>query len=95
MKPIQIVANITPFDHFETHYVDIGFNEEYTITLDGNFNPTGTPLPSWKEIKHLSDDDLRTTINEKSEEKEDTHVETPQPKCIKVFLPNGRMIYCL
>ena len=82
---VRIPTNLTRFDETEAHYVNYRFYDECAkdkaIAIS---RPIGMPLPEWKEIEDLSNDDLRQKLEEikkQKMEKEKLHRRTsPRPK---------------
>lgn len=98
---MRIPANSTPFDETETHYVDCQYYdkcaEDGAITIS---RPIGIPLPQWEDIKNLSDDDLRVKLDKKRKQKAEkaAAADIPKsevPRCTKIALPGGRVVYRL
>ncbi|KAL6178882.1 hypothetical protein ACLB2K_050399 [Fragaria x ananassa] len=54
------LGNQLPFHHSEAHYIEAEYYNEFTN--DGGLaKASGVPLPSWQDIKDISDSDLPTT----------------------------------
>jgi hypothetical protein len=57
-KPIWIAANPTPFDQFESHFVEAALYDEVASAGEASLaKPVGIPLPKWKEIKDAPEAD--------------------------------------
>ena len=95
-KPIQIAANPTPFDQSKSHFVEASLYDEITpagvVSLS---KPVGTPLPRWEDIRDDPKVDLRELLEQKKKCKEETNTSENQPQCIRVKLPDGRIVYRL
>ena len=95
-KPICILANPTPFNQSEAHYLEAAFYDQLTISReDAITKPLGTPLPSWEDIKGGSEVDLRDLLERKKKRKERKETTHDSPRCEKIQLPDGRIDYRL
>uniref|UniRef100_A0A2N9EZU9 RNA-directed DNA polymerase n=1 Tax=Fagus sylvatica TaxID=28930 RepID=A0A2N9EZU9_FAGSY len=66
LKPIRIAANPTPFDQFESHFVETALYDEVTPAGEASLaKPIGILLPKWEEIKDASKADLRDLLEQK------------------------------
>ncbi|BFG18248.1 hypothetical protein CerSpe_045220 [Prunus speciosa] len=96
LRPIRIPGNQAPFNQNEAHYSEAEF---YTECGDTGSNPSkafGTYLPSWAEIRDLSNTELMMIIEqERKRHAEVNNHAYAQPQCSKVTLPNGRTVYRL
>ena len=55
----------------------------------------GILLPKWEEIKDAHEADLRDPLEQKMKCREEASTSKSQPQCVRVRLPNGRIIYLL
>ena len=95
-KPIRIAANPTPFDQSESHFVEATLYDEITLVGEASLSkPVGTPLPRWEDIRDDPKVDLRELLEQKKKCKEETNTSENQPQCIRVKLPDGRIVYRL
>ena len=95
-KPICILANPTPFNQSEAHYLEAAFYDQLTISREDTITkPLGTPLPSWEDIKEGSEVDLRDLLERKKKRKERKETTHDSPRCEKIQLPDGRIDYRL
>ena len=80
----------------ETHHVDAQFYEEFTSVGGGNeFEVVGRPLPPWEGFKHTKEDIFQRASNEKRKRDKEVTSTSSRPKCIKVTLPDGKVVYRL
>ncbi|CAL8087855.1 unnamed protein product [Prunus armeniaca] len=96
LRPLRIPGNQAPFNKNEAHYSEAEF---YTECIGAGRNPSkdfGTYLPSWTEIRDLSNEELITIMDRerKRHSKVNNHA-YDQPQCSKVTLLDGRTVYCL
>ena len=62
-KPIWIATNSTPFDQFESHFVEAALYDEVAPAGEASLaKPVGIPLPKWEEIRDTLDADLRDLL---------------------------------
>jgi hypothetical protein len=62
-KPIRIVANPTPFDQSESHFVEAALYDEVAPAREALLaKPVGIPLPKWEEIWDAPGVDLRDLL---------------------------------
>jgi hypothetical protein len=96
-KPIRFPANNTPFDEMEAHFVEVAFYEDLAPVGEALTSRTiGTPLLAWEDIRDHPEADLKNILELKRKWKEAIREAQDQcPKCIRVQLPNGKMVYCL
>ena len=95
-KPIRIAANSTPFDQSESHFVEAALYDEITPAGEASLTkPIGIPLPKWEEIKDTPEADLRDLLERKKKRKAVASTSESQPQCIRVRLPDGRVVYRL
>jgi hypothetical protein len=96
-KPIKIPANNTPFDETKAHFVEAAFYEDLAPAGESSTSRTmGTPLPAWEDIRDHPEADLRNMLELKRKRKEAvTEAQDQRPKCVRVQLPNGKMVYHL
>ncbi|KAL6190510.1 hypothetical protein ACLB2K_036904 [Fragaria x ananassa] len=66
LKPIRIPRNQLPFHQSEAHYIEDDYYNEFT-TDEGPAKTSGVPLPSWQDIRDISDSDLPTAIRQAGE----------------------------
>jgi hypothetical protein len=57
--------------------------------------PCGTPLPAWEDIKDDPEIDLRELLQRKKKRKEREVEQGSAPQCVRVQLPDGRIVYRL
>uniref|UniRef100_A0A2N9I8L2 RNA-directed DNA polymerase n=1 Tax=Fagus sylvatica TaxID=28930 RepID=A0A2N9I8L2_FAGSY len=55
--------------------------------------PSGTPLPDWEDIRNDPDVDLREVLERKKKRKERMAEDESAPRCIRVQMPDGRIVY--
>ena len=91
LKPIRILGNQLPFHQSEAHYIEAEYYNEFTND-GGPAKASGVPLPSWQDIRDISDSDLPTAIRQAWEA---SACAQAAPRCTRVVLPNGRTIYRL
>jgi hypothetical protein len=95
-KPIRIAANPTPFDQSESHFVEAALYDEVASVGEALLaKPVGIPLPKWEEIKDASEVDLRDLLELKRKRREEASTNKSQPQCVRVRLPDGRIVYRL
>ena len=95
-KPIRIAANSTPFDQFESHFVEATLYDEITSAGEASLaKPIGIPLPKWEEIKDAPEADLRDLLERKKKRRAEASTSKSQPQCVHVRLLDGRTIYRL
>jgi ribosomal protein S12 methylthiotransferase accessory factor YcaO len=96
-KPIKLPANNTPFDETEAHFVETAFYEDLAPAGEASISRTmRTPLPTWEDIRDHPKADLRNMLELKGKRKEAVREAQDQsPKCVRVQLPNGKMVYRL
>ena len=95
-KPIRIAANPTPFDQSESHLVEASLYDEITPAGEASLSkPVGTPLPRWEDIRDDLEVDLRKLLERKKKRKEEASTSKNQPQCVRVKLPDGRIVYRL
>uniref|UniRef100_A0A2N9HMC5 RNase H type-1 domain-containing protein n=1 Tax=Fagus sylvatica TaxID=28930 RepID=A0A2N9HMC5_FAGSY len=71
-KPIQIVANPTPFNQSESHFVEAALYDEVAPAGEASLaKPVGIPLPKWEEIKDAPETNLRDLLELKRKRKEE------------------------
>ena len=79
-KPIRIAANSTPFDQFESHFVEAALYDEITSAGEASLaKPIGIPLPKWEEIKDAPEADLRDLLERKKKRRAETSTSKSQP----------------
>ncbi|KAL6192075.1 hypothetical protein ACLB2K_038462 [Fragaria x ananassa] len=91
LKPIRIPGNQLPFHQSEAHYIEDECYNEFTNDA-GPAKASSVLLPSWQDIRDISDNDPPTVIRQAWEA---SACAQAAPRCTKVVLPNGRMIYRL
>ena len=96
-KPIRLPTNNTPLDETETHFVEVAFYEDFALAGEASTSRIiGTPLLAWEDIRDHPEVDLRNILNLKKKWKEVVREAQDQcPKCIRVQMPNGKMVYRL
>jgi hypothetical protein len=93
-KPIRIVANPTPFDQSESHFVEASLYDEITPAEEVSLSkPVRAPLPRWEDIRDDPKVDLRELLELKKKHKEETSTIRNQPQCVRVKLPDGHIVY--
>ncbi|KAK9951339.1 hypothetical protein M0R45_006789 [Rubus argutus] len=90
-------SRILPFHQSEAHYIEAQYFNEFTS--DEGSTPSevsGVPLPSWRDIRDLSDEDFSMmTEHARARNKESSACVQILPWCSKVLMPNGRTVYRL
>uniref|UniRef100_A0A2N9HFT2 RNA-directed DNA polymerase n=1 Tax=Fagus sylvatica TaxID=28930 RepID=A0A2N9HFT2_FAGSY len=94
-KPIRIAANPSPFDQTEAHFIEAALYDELSTEEPPIIKPSGTPLPDWEDIRNDPDVDLREVLERKKKRKERMAEEESAPRCIRVQMPDGRIVYRL
>ena len=95
-KPIRIATNFCPFDQTEAHFVEAALYDDLASTGEPSIvKPCGTPLPAWEDIKDDPEIDLRELFELKKKRKEHEVEHGNPPQCVRVQLPNGRIVYRL
>ena len=95
-KPIRIAANLTPFDQSESYFVEAALYDEVAPAGEASLaKPIGIPLPKWEEIKDTPEADLRDLLERKKKRKAVASTSESQPQCVRVRLPDGRIVYRL
>jgi hypothetical protein len=95
-KPIRIAANSCPFDQTEAHFVEAALYDDLASTGEPSIvRPCGTPLPAWEDIKDDPEIDLRELLERKKKRKEREVEHGSPPQCVRVQLPDGRIVYRL
>uniref|UniRef100_A0A2N9FLD6 Integrase catalytic domain-containing protein n=1 Tax=Fagus sylvatica TaxID=28930 RepID=A0A2N9FLD6_FAGSY len=92
-KPIRIAANPSPFDQTEAHFIEAALYDELSTEEPPIIKPSGTPLPDWEDIRNDPDVDLREVLERKKKRKERMAEEENAPRCIRVQMPDGRIVY--
>ena len=95
-KPIRIAANPMPFDQSEFHFVEAALYDEVAPARETSLaKPVGIPLPKWEEIKDALEADLGDLLELKRKCREEASTSKNQPQCVRVSLPDGRIVYRL
>jgi hypothetical protein len=94
-KPIRIAANPSPFDQTEAHFIEAALYDELSTEEPPIIKPSGTPLPDWEDIRNDPDVDLREVLERKKKRKERMAEEENAPRCVRVQMPDGRVVYRL
>ena len=94
-KPIRIVADPSPFDQTEAHFIEVAFYDELSVEEPSIIKLFGTPLPDWEDIKDDPDVDLQEILERKKKRKECATEDRNAPQCIRVQMPDGRTVYHL
>jgi hypothetical protein len=96
-KPIRIAANPTPFDHSESHFVEVALYDEVAPAGEASLAKlVGIPLPKWEEIKDAAPEaDLRDRLELKRKCREEASTSESQPQCVHVRLQDRHTIYRL
>uniref|UniRef100_A0A2N9FNQ7 Integrase catalytic domain-containing protein n=1 Tax=Fagus sylvatica TaxID=28930 RepID=A0A2N9FNQ7_FAGSY len=92
-KPIRIAANPSPFDQTEAHFIEAAMYDELSTEEPPIIKPSGTPLPDWEDIRNDPDVDLREVLERKKKRKERMAEDENAPRCIRVQMPDGRIVY--
>uniref|UniRef100_A0A2N9GLY1 Integrase catalytic domain-containing protein n=1 Tax=Fagus sylvatica TaxID=28930 RepID=A0A2N9GLY1_FAGSY len=92
-KPIRIAANPSPFDQTEAHFIEAALYDELSTEEPPIIKPSGTPLPDWEDIRNDPDVDLREVLERKKKRKERMAEDENAPRCIRVQMPDGRIVY--
>uniref|UniRef100_A0A2N9EXH7 Integrase catalytic domain-containing protein n=1 Tax=Fagus sylvatica TaxID=28930 RepID=A0A2N9EXH7_FAGSY len=92
-KPIRIAANPSPFDQTEAHFIEAALYDELSTEEPPIIKPSGTPLPDWEDIRNDPDVDLREVLERKKKRKERMAEEEDAPRCVRVQMPDGRIVY--
>uniref|UniRef100_A0A2N9FW67 Integrase catalytic domain-containing protein n=1 Tax=Fagus sylvatica TaxID=28930 RepID=A0A2N9FW67_FAGSY len=92
-KPIRIAANPSPFDQTEAHFIEAALYDELSTKEPPIIKPSGTPLPDWEDIRNDPDVDLREVLERKKKRKERMAEDESAPRCIRVQMPDGRIVY--
>uniref|UniRef100_A0A2N9GSF0 RNA-directed DNA polymerase n=1 Tax=Fagus sylvatica TaxID=28930 RepID=A0A2N9GSF0_FAGSY len=92
-KPIRIAANPSPFDQTEAHFIEAALYDELSTEEPPIIKPSGTPLPDWEDIRNDPDVDLREVLERKKKRKERMAEDESAPRCIRVQMPDGRIVY--
>uniref|UniRef100_A0A2N9G9A0 RNA-directed DNA polymerase n=1 Tax=Fagus sylvatica TaxID=28930 RepID=A0A2N9G9A0_FAGSY len=92
-KPIRIAANPSPFDQTEAHFIEAALYDELSTEEPSIIKPSGTPLPDWEDIRNDPDVDLREVLERKKKRKERMAEDENAPRCIRVQMPDGRIVY--
>ncbi|CAL8089322.1 unnamed protein product [Prunus armeniaca] len=93
LRPLRIPGNQAPFNKNEAHNSEAEF---YTECTGAGSNPSkdfGTYLPSWTEIRDLSNEELITIVDrERKRHSEVNNHAYDHPQCSKVTLPDGHCV---
>ncbi|CAL2272159.1 unnamed protein product [Prunus armeniaca] len=96
LRPLRIPGNQAPFNQSEAHYSEAEFYTECTGAGSNPSKNSGTYLPSWTEIRDLSNEELITIVDrERKRHSEANNHAYDHPQCSKVTLPDGRTVYRL
>ncbi|CAL2265922.1 unnamed protein product [Prunus armeniaca] len=96
LRPLRIPGNQAPFNQNEAHYSETEFYTECTGVGSNPSKDFGTYLPSWTEIRDLSNKELITIVDrERKRHSEVNNHAYDHPQCSKVTLPDGRTVYRL
>ncbi|CAL8169055.1 unnamed protein product [Prunus armeniaca] len=94
LRPVRIPGNQAPFNKNKAHYFEAEFYTECTGAGSCPSKDFGTYLPSWTEIRDLSNEELITIVDrERMKHSEVNNHAYDHPQCLKVTLPNGRTVY--
>ena len=94
-KPICIATNLSPFDQTEAHFSEAALYDELSTEEPPIIKPSGTPLPDWEDIKDDPNVDLRELLERKKKRKECMVEDENAPRCVRVQMPDGRIVYHL
>jgi hypothetical protein len=84
-KPIRIVANPTPFDHSESHFVEVALYDEVAPAGQASLAKlVGIPLSKWEEIKDAPEADLRDLLELRRKCREEASTSKSQSQCVRV-----------
>ena len=94
---IRIAANLSPFKQAEAHLVETIFYDEWAPSSESFvIKPQGIFVPRWKDIQDDPEPDLRELLMQRKKRKEAPTLELSDvPRCIKVWTPDGRIVYKL
>ncbi|XP_008227183.1 PREDICTED: uncharacterized protein LOC103326723 [Prunus mume] len=84
LRPLRIPGNQAPFHKNETHYSEAEFYTKCTGTGSSPSKDFGTYLPSWTEIRDLSNEELITIVDrERKRHSEVNNHAYDHPQCSK------------
>ncbi|CAL8175768.1 unnamed protein product [Prunus armeniaca] len=96
LRSFRIPENQALFNKNKAHYPEAKFYTECTGARSKPSKDFGTYLPSWTEIRDLSNEELITTVDrERKKHSEVNNHAYDHPQCSKVTLPDGRTVYRL
>ncbi|CAL2247408.1 unnamed protein product [Prunus armeniaca] len=96
LRPFRVPGNQAPFNQSEAHYSEAEFYTECTGAGSNPSKNSGTYLPSWTEIRDLSNEELITIVDrERKRHSEANNHAYDHPQCSKVTLPDGLTVYRL
>ncbi|CAL8993068.1 unnamed protein product [Prunus brigantina] len=96
LRPLRIPGHQAPFNKNEAHYSEAEFYTECTGVGSSPSKDHGTYLPSWTEIRDLSNEELTTIVDrERKRHSEVNNHAYNHLQCSKVMLPDGRTMYHL
>jgi hypothetical protein len=85
----------SPFDQTKAHFIAAALYDELSMEEPPIIKPSGTPLPEWEDIKDDPDVDLRELLERKKKRKERAVEHRNASQCIRVQMPDGRIVYHL
>ena len=89
-------TNSCPFDQTEAHFVEAALYDDLASTGEPSIvRPCGTPLPTWEDIRDDPETDLRERLERKKKRKGREVEPGSPPQCVRVQLPDGRIVYRL
>ncbi|CAL8137850.1 unnamed protein product [Prunus armeniaca] len=96
LRPLRIPGNQAPFNQSEAQYSEAEFYTECTGVGSNPSKNSGTYLPSWTEIRDLSNEELITIVDRerKRHSKANNHA-YDHPQCSKVTLLDRHIVYRL
>ncbi|CAL9001582.1 unnamed protein product, partial [Prunus brigantina] len=88
LRPLRIPGNQAPFNKDEAHYSEAEFYTECTGARSNPSKDFGTYLPSWIEIRDLSNEELITIVDqERKRHSEVNNHAYDHPQCSKAPMP--------
>ena len=96
-RMICIAVNPLPFEQAVAHLVETMFYEQWAPSRESSvLKPRGTFVPKWEDIQSDPKLDLRELLSQKKKRKEALVVKPDDtPQCVRVWCPDGRIVYKL
>ena len=66
-----------------------------SIGGENEFEVVGTPLPPWEDFKHTETGKVHERFLDKRKRNKEAINAIPKPKCIKISMPDGKVMYRL